>query len=549
MQEFIESVQSNPSQYNKCIRALVLKHVTELELQESDTFPYYYDPERAEKPIKFISNLKFLDDDGIIKKVTLLPWMRFFISLLYGWQTKEGDENRYRKAVTFMPRQQGKTFLSAGLLTFDFFSQSNAQSFNLAMTAKQANTLYSYVKQFIKNDPMLSKLSEPYYDSFKIGDTSELMSLASDKSEKIESKRSSLTIFDEVHGYKDLSIVKAITTGQVSRQQARTLMITSAGYDLSCPFYVNVYTPQKELLLKGKDNGTLFMCWELDDEKEIDNPDQWVKALPSLGLTTTLQRMKTDYQDNQSIESDKIAFQVKNLNWWTGHKVNNWLPVEQWPTRCHYKTEPILDGLECWGGLDLSKTRDYTAFSLCFPINGKKYFRHWVYIPENRLAEKVKTDTPLLTEWVSNDFITLCSGDIIDYNQIFYDILSATQTYNIQSIGVDPAFFGHLQGKLDEYNLTELCIEINPKPISMTPLINDYEKDFFNGIIKDNNPVMSWGIDNTALYIDVNNLKKINKKSDKKRIDIVITSLMAGYLAGEGESANDTYEDIDEIIW
>ena len=76
----------------------------------------YFDPERAERPIKFISKLKHWEGSQFVgKQFELQEWQKFLVYAIYGWIKKSDDTRLVRQAYIQISRKSGKTSLCAAL--------------------------------------------------------------------------------------------------------------------------------------------------------------------------------------------------------------------------------------------------------------------------------------------------------------------------------------------------------------------------------------------------------------------------------------------------
>ena len=85
-----------------------------------------------------------------------------------------------------------------------------------------------------------------------------------------------------------------------------------------------------------------------------------------------------------------------------------------------------LRGKRCYGGLDLSKSTDLTAFVLLFPPQpGLETWvaLFWAWRPEDGVVEAEQRDHVPYRDWARAGFLELCEGDIVDYNGTLYKSL------------------------------------------------------------------------------------------------------------------------------
>ncbi len=79
-----------------------------------------------------------------------------------------------------------------------------------------------------------------------------------------------------------------MTTGMGAREQPMTLIITTAGYDITSPCYEK-RTQVVEILRRtrnGEENETIFgLIYGLDDDDDWTTPEALIKANPNYGIS------------------------------------------------------------------------------------------------------------------------------------------------------------------------------------------------------------------------------------------------------------------------
>ena len=83
--------------------------------------PYFIDEEIALKVINFISLLKHTAGKFADQPFQLLPFQIEFIIDVVATYLREGGTRRYKTALLFLPRKNGKTELIAAILLFFLF--------------------------------------------------------------------------------------------------------------------------------------------------------------------------------------------------------------------------------------------------------------------------------------------------------------------------------------------------------------------------------------------------------------------------------------------
>jgi phage terminase large subunit-like protein len=88
--------------------------------------------------------------------------------------------------------------------------------------------------------------------------------------------------FDEYHAYENSALIDVAVTGLGKKRYPRQTIISTNGNVRGAVFDDLLETCEKILDLEEPDNGTFPFICKIDCIDEIDNPDSWHKANPSL---------------------------------------------------------------------------------------------------------------------------------------------------------------------------------------------------------------------------------------------------------------------------
>ena len=114
--------------------------------KDNPDFPFYFDKQAAEKVLKFKQMMPHTKGEWARKGLllTLEPWQCFFNMNVFGWKRKDNDLRRYRKAILFVPRKNGKSAEAAttGLYMLAADGEHGAEVYSGATTEKQAHEVF-----------------------------------------------------------------------------------------------------------------------------------------------------------------------------------------------------------------------------------------------------------------------------------------------------------------------------------------------------------------------------------------------------------------------
>ena len=525
--EYIREVTSGKVPVCKMVKLAVKRHVSDLKKSKAGTFPYYFDQKKAQSAIIFFSLLVHTKGKLAGQKLKPEPWQQFIIAMIYGWRRIDNGKRRFRKAYIQVSRKNGKSFIAAGVSLYDLITEPGAEVYSAATKKDQARIVFDDAKKTVQYSKDLKKYIKPLAHSLTCADGS-MKPLASD-SNTLDGLNPSCAIIDEYHAHKTTELIDVIDTGMRARQQPLMFIITTAGNNRNAPCFEE-YENCKKLLsgADGYENDEYFcIIYELDKGDDWREEKNWYKANPNLGVSVELDAMRAAFREAMLSSTKETAFRTKNLNEWM-NIAEAWITEQRW-SKCYQKyDEKKLLKLRCWGGIDLSKRLDFTVLTWYFMLsNGKRYAKHYFYIPEGQIDAKMKQDSYRIRQWIKEGYITATPGDTQDFTFMYNQICEDSKKYEIEEIAYDRNLAEHLiQGLEAEFN----CVEFSQSIIGMSEPSKAWEQAVAEGKIIDNNPVMAWMVSCTTVKPDANgNIKPIKPDTNKtsKRIDGVITSIMA----------------------
>ena len=184
IQEYVDKIRSGEIIVSSKVKTLYykleddIKNPKEIQIydeinDEYENHRYIFDESKANRPIQFIEKFckhskgrKFAG-----KPVKLELWQKAFISAIYGFVDEETGFRKYRKALLFIARKNGKSTLAAALglymLTSD--GEAGAECYSIATKKDQAKIVWKEAKRMVKKSPVLLKrvrplVAELYYE-------------------------------------------------------------------------------------------------------------------------------------------------------------------------------------------------------------------------------------------------------------------------------------------------------------------------------------------------------------------------------------------------
>lgn len=278
-----------------------------------------------------------------------------------------------------------------------------------------------------------------------------------------------------------------------------------------------------------------------DDPDDLEKLDIWDESLwylcnPSLGKHLSLRNIRMEAASAKRSEAEERVFRWLRLNQWITTKSVGWISLNlydktQWgPSKKREREEWLrqLDGKLCYGGVDLSTSRDLTAFVLLFPhqpgLDAAVLLPYGIWRPEATVAEAEKRDHVPYRDWARAGFLDLCEGEVIDYSAVEERIREARERYDLRMVGFDPYLSRTITQRLAPI---VPIIEIPQDLKNMSPAMK--EMDYMmqrHTLLHVHNTCFRWTFGSVRCYADGNGNIKPLKNIPAVRIDPAVASII-----------------------
>jgi phage terminase large subunit-like protein len=519
-QQYINNILSDKVNHGKWIKRLCEWHQREL----TESKRYTYDQAQADKYVKFIELLEFTQGKWAGNKFLLEDWQAFFISMMFGWVDKQTGLRRFKQVTLNVPKKNGKTELGAAIaLACSYLDKDErGQIFMAATTQDQAAVCFNAAKAIltrvnglglrytIREHRLIVKKNQTYirYISSQAGPT--------------EGKGASVVIFDEEHLQVTNELRDNLKSGMGAREQPLFISISTAGTDKTGPYYQHIKTCKRILDGVIEDDSHLVLIYEapeINGKIDWENPEVWKIANPNWAISVLEDNFWADYIEAKNEPAKQPNFITKKLNIWAD-SASTWIDSKVWSALGHNLLLEDFEGEDCYLGLDLGETGDFSALAIVFNRDGKFYVFMRFWIPEIMAGKRTKADSLKFNEWARMGFIRLTDGNSTDFTMIEEDIARLSSRFNIVSLAYDAAYASMLVTRL----INEWGVNCRPFKQGITsvagPTKQMHEMILKSELLHDNNPVMNWMIANVMVWTDdANGNYKIHKGKSKNKVD------------------------------
>lgn len=510
----------------------------------------WYDAAKADQVVqKWPTWFTLTEDRFAGLPFRLNTWQEIIVRLLVGWkapteivdpltgETIFAPVRLFRRLLLWIPRKNGKSeFLAAlSLLFFAYEGAQSGQGFVFARDESQAGIVFDKMKAMVGNNPALAANVRPLAKALFIPSRKATFKLLPGQAEGKHGKSATVITGDEMHEWRSVELMTVLRQSTGARLQPIELYASTAGLK-SNTTGIGLWE-ESQAILDGRidDPTSLVVIFAAPPDSDFKDEAVWRKANPSLGLSPTiafLRREAAYANDNPRAEAH---FRCYHLNQWIEAHVR-WLNIKKWDACCEVPDWKIraerLRGRLCYGGFDISSTRDITALVWLFPPTeaGAKYealARFWV--PEDTLTERVRSDKVDYDKWLAAGAIETTPGDYVDQNYIKRALLEGMEQFDVQKIGFDPWNATKLLADMQNEGVhIDKFLKVRQGVQSLGEPTKQFERLVYSGKFDHGgNPVLRWMAGNAVVRFDENLNYMPAKKRSPEKIDGIMGAVDA----------------------
>lgn len=473
-------------------------------------------------------------------------WQLFVFANIIGLKRSESGRRKYRLGDLYLPRKNGKTFLSAifALWFLMMDGEAGAEVYMAALDQEQAKLCYDAAITLGRGS-IFGKLLKIYNSRLKTEcpQVNGVMKPLSKDTQNKDGLNIHAAICDERHAWPSTEMLDVIKTGMGARPQPFILSISTAGVDVSNPYFSDIEAYKSEMTgAMPLEDDHFFMLYCPDEGDKWEDEETWIKTNPNLGVSLSWDYMRSTFNEAQVRGGSYIvSFQTKNLNLWVdAPKV--WLPDEDIALCNRPFDEGDLAGEECYVGIDLASKNDICATALFFPKY--MYVKFLFVLPEGKISER--SDRVDYRKWMEEGWIVSCPGRVLDEGWYIATLFDQLRRYDVRCIAYDPWGMWDLKHQFSRYEdeLMEYAQDIRHMSVPTKRLESEVLKHRMNF---GGNPVLRWMMRNVVVYIDPNANVKLDKAKSRNKIDgvVALVDAIGGWLTRTNGRGGDMYDDHD----
>lgn len=482
----------------------------------------------ADKVLAFLESLPIVSGLRAGENLQLIDFQRQFVRGIYSPRDCEGMR-LVRLAALSVARGNGKSALLSGLSLAHLLGpcmEPYGECYAAALDREQAGVLYNQTRAYIEATPWMAarvNIRDWHKEIIDEPSQSRWRALTSD-ARKAHGLAPSFWIADEVAQWRNRELWDNLATGMGKRRSALGVTIsTQAADDLH--FFSE--------MLDGESVPTVYtQLHSAPDGCELDDRNAWAAANPALGAFLNEGQFADAAQ--RAIRSPSFApsFRLLQLNQRIAAE-GRFIEQAEWDANAEPFDPLELEGARCYGGLDLSSTRDLCALSLYFPDPGCLLTWHW--FPRDTIAVRVERDRVPYDRWAADGWAEVTVGNARDDLAIALQIADIRERYDLQGIAFDRWQMARLMKMLNDEGIDLPMQDFIPGFKSYAPAVDAFEQAVLSRRMRHNdNPLLRWQAGNVIVETDAAGNRKPTKSKSLDRIDGIVSAIMACGLAAVG---------------
>lgn len=491
---------------------------------------YEFDAKRANRFCAFAELMPHIKGRWKTVGLVLEPWQCFKFTVLFGWVHRETKLRRFRKALTVLPRKNGKSTDAAivGNYMLAMDDEPGSEVYAAAVTRDQAKIVWDTARRMVQR---CSGFQErygvvPMAHSIAVEANAAFFKPLSRDADTLEGLNPHCWIIDELHAHKTREVYDVLDEATGARRQPLAYIISTEGDNATGVFAEQVAYAQQVLEGRHVDESYFATIYTIDPEDDWTARESWYKANPNLGVSVFEDDIEIRCRQAQKNPASQSSFLTKRLNVRVGAG-EAYFNMLAWQNLCYDESIRLEDFYDqpCIIGLDLASKHDIAASVLYFRRGNERVVFGRFYLPSDCI-DRGNPNYEFYRGWSQQGYLTLTEGNVIDFDFIKRDLLEDCRNFSVTQVGYDPFQATQLSTEMQAQGLPMLQV---PQTVrQMSEPMKEIAGLIMQGRIRhDGNPVLGWCMANTIAKVDAKENVYPRKARDENKIDGAVAMIMA----------------------
>lgn len=486
---------------------------------------------RADRVVSFLEFLPITKGPLAGQRMKLLPGQLDFVRRLYA--TDACGRRTVRLGIKSEPRGNGKTGLVAGLCLAHLLgpeAELRGEVFSAAIDRQQAGILFNEMEAIILQVPEFAARVNVvrFHKRIEvlagegIGSTYEALSADARRAHGLSP---SLWVFDELAQTQSAELLENLRTAMGKRAESLGLIIST-----QAPDDEHVLSRLIDDGLTGVDPSVLVDLTAVADDADPFDLPTLLKANPAAGIFLDAKTLADELEQakripafesrfrnlraNQRAEADTEARLVTAAVWRLGSQ-----PVDR----------ASLRGRPCFGGLDLSGSRDLTAMVLVFPDDDGTFdVLPLFWTPAGAMAARTASEQERFRAWIDAGHLISVPGPVIRTEWVAAELARLAAEFDIRSVAYDR---WRIEGFRLDLGDTGCAVPLEPFGQGfkdMGPAVQGFAELALSGAIRHGmHPVLTAAVSNAITVPDPSGNLKLDKGRGNARGPVRIDGAVA----------------------
>lgn len=495
---------------------------------------------RGEKVCQFIETFCPVPEGKLVgQPMKLMAFQRKFILDIY--DNPKGTSRAYLS----VGRKNGKSALIAAILLAHIVgpeARQNSQIISGARSRDQASLVFKLAEKMVRLSPRLSQLikivpSQKSLVGLPMNVEYRAISAEAGTAHGLSPVLAILDEVGQVRGPTD-SFIEAIETAQGAHDDPLLIAIsTQASTD------GDLFSIWLDDAKNAKDKRIVSHVYTAPEDCDVMDRKAWKDANPALGEFRSLKDVQDFAKQANRLPAKENSFRWLFLNQRI-EATSPFLNRAEWEAN---KAAPqVNSGATCFAGLDLSSSRDLTAFVMAFPDGDKYHIVPHFFMPADGIRERAKEDKVPYDVWAKQGHITLIDGPVIVPAVVAQHVAEAAENFDLQLMAYDRWRINDFTRELDTIGVQLPMQSFGQGFKDMAPAVDKLERLVVDHKLHHGgHPVLNMCAANAIAERDPAGNRKLNKAKSIGRIDGLVALAMAlGVEAmGEGLVATSPWDD------
>src|SRR5215204_1385730 len=368
---YAEAVVARRTPAGRLARLACERFLRDKAAADAGSGPWGFDPGLVEAALLFAGQMPNIKGPEAGRPLRVMPWQAFVFANLFGFVERGTTTRRFRQAVVYVPRGNGKTTIAAPIALYLTFveGEGGAEGYAAAVTRDQARILFEAARAMARRSP-------GFRAAFGIGvganaihqeGTASRFAPVSSDAKALDGLNVQVAVCDEIASHKTSEVYDVLLTAMGKRRYPLLLSISTAtGNNTGIGKQLWDYASR---VLEGvqEDERLFALIYTIDPEDDPWDEATWVKANPSWGQAVQPDAIRAIMRQARNNPAQEAAAKTRHLNVWVGadealFSTRAWQACED-----RALTLEDFEGQECHLGLDLARKTGLAAMAIVFP--------------------------------------------------------------------------------------------------------------------------------------------------------------------------------------